>query len=43
MGISKQFIEQGADGKVLLCTQEWRERALFVVGVFFFKGLLLSP
>lgn len=34
MGISKQFMEQGADGKVLLCMQEWRERVLWVGGVF---------
>lgn len=33
------------EAKVLLCRQEWRERALFVVvGIgFFFKGLILSP
>jgi len=42
MDISKQFTEQGADGKVLLCRQEGRERGLFVVGGGFFKGLLLS-
>lgn len=34
MGISKQFVEQGADGKVLLCVQEWRERVLLVGVVF---------
>lgn len=37
MGIAKQFMEQGGDGKVLLRVQEWPERALSVGGGILFK------